>query len=471
MEREKTLAKNTIIIGFGTFLPKVSSIITLPIITGFLTKAEYGTYDLLLTLISLVFPLATLQIQTAAFRFLVQIRGKREESSSIITNIVFFTFGCSIIPIIIIFFVLNDYGVFTRTLICLYFLFDIILQTFMQIARGLGKNALYSSSTVLNSAVNMVLVYFFLKICNLGLEGVIGAITVSNLFALLFLFYKTNMAKYISRKMISVSITKQMIAYSLPLIPNNLSSWIMTLSDRLLLSLFLGVEVNAVYAVAKKIPNLLTVVQSTFSLAWQENASLSAADSDIDNYYSQMFNLVFNLVIGACSVLIGVSPLLFKLLVRGSYIEAYYQMPILFIALTFTTLSSYLAGIYIADKRTKEIGITTTISAAINLLIDLLLIPAIGMWAASLSTLIGFFFLFVYRLIDLKKYHKLAIDYMHIILCIGMLVVFSVISFFNNTICNLFLFVIGMVVFFWLNGKKFYMIYKSLLNNKSKLNW
>lgn len=69
MEREKALAKNTIIIGFGTFLPKVASIITLPIVTGSLTKAEYGTYDLLLTLISLVLPLATLQIQTAAFRF------------------------------------------------------------------------------------------------------------------------------------------------------------------------------------------------------------------------------------------------------------------------------------------------------------------------------------------------------------------------------------------------------------------
>lgn len=73
MEREKALAKNTIIIGFGTFLPKVASIITLPIVTGSLTKAEYGTYDLLLTLISLVLPLATLQIQTAAFRFLVQM--------------------------------------------------------------------------------------------------------------------------------------------------------------------------------------------------------------------------------------------------------------------------------------------------------------------------------------------------------------------------------------------------------------
>ena len=78
--------------------------------------------------------------------------------------------------------------------------------------------------------------------------------------------------------------------------------------------------------------------------------------------------------------------------------------------MTFTTLSSYLAGIYIADKRTKAIGITTTIAATINLGIDLILIPSIGMWAASLSTLVGYLFLFIYRIIDLRKYHKLTID-------------------------------------------------------------
>lgn len=453
MEREKALAKNTIIIGFGTFLPKVASIITLPIVTGSLTKAEYGTYDLLLTLISLVLPLATLQIQTAAFRFLVQIREKEEECSRVITNIVFFTIVCSIAPIIVIFFLINNYAGYTRVLICLYFLFDIILQTFQQIARGLGKNTLYSVSTIVNATINMMLIYILINVFDLGLSGVIGAIAVANLCASLFLFYKSGLAQYISFEFISIDLTRQMIAYAWPLIPNNLSSWVMTLSDRLLLSMFLGVEVNAVYAVAKKIPNLLTAVQSTFSLAWQENASLSVEDSDIDSYYSRMFSLVFDLVIGSCAVLIGISPLLFALLIRGDYMEAYCQMPILFIALTFTTLSSYLAGIYIADKRTKAIGITTTIAATINLGIDLILIPSIGMWAASLSTLVGYLFLFIYRIIDLRKYHKLTINNLHIILWVGVLVAFSIVSFINNTVCNYVIFVLGLGTFVYLNRK------------------
>ena len=74
MSREKQLAKNTLIISFGTFLPKLISLITLPLITGYLTKEEYGQYDLITTLVFLVLPIATIQIQSAAFRFLIDCR-------------------------------------------------------------------------------------------------------------------------------------------------------------------------------------------------------------------------------------------------------------------------------------------------------------------------------------------------------------------------------------------------------------
>lgn len=69
MSREGKLAKNTLILGVGTFLPKFASFITLPILTGCLTKSEYGIYDLITVLVSLLLPVATLQIQAAAFSF------------------------------------------------------------------------------------------------------------------------------------------------------------------------------------------------------------------------------------------------------------------------------------------------------------------------------------------------------------------------------------------------------------------
>jgi len=86
MSRESKLAKNTFILAIGTFLPKFVAIITLPILTGYLTKEEYGTYDLITVLVSLVLPAATLQIQTAAFRFLIDVRHDVDSIKTIITK-------------------------------------------------------------------------------------------------------------------------------------------------------------------------------------------------------------------------------------------------------------------------------------------------------------------------------------------------------------------------------------------------
>lgn len=51
MNREKSLVKNTAILSLGTYLPKLTTIITLPLLTGYLTQAEYGIYDLITTLV------------------------------------------------------------------------------------------------------------------------------------------------------------------------------------------------------------------------------------------------------------------------------------------------------------------------------------------------------------------------------------------------------------------------------------
>ena len=91
MKRETKLFKNTMIMALGTFMPKFVGIITLPILTECLTKQEYGTYDLLLILISLILPIATLQIQSAAFRFLIENRDNKEELKKIISSIIFYS--------------------------------------------------------------------------------------------------------------------------------------------------------------------------------------------------------------------------------------------------------------------------------------------------------------------------------------------------------------------------------------------
>lgn len=346
MSREKELAKNTLILSIGTFLPKFAALITIPIITSHLTKVEYGTYDLLTTLVSLLLPIVTLQIHSAAFRFLIDCRDSSIERRRVITNIVCFLIPISFLTLVVLFFCLYRINIITRLLIVVYFFVDIIILVTQQVVRGLSKNKLYSASAVIQSIINTALIVLTVAIGDQGLNGVLFSFIIASFVGIIILFMRAKLYKEISFSLFSASKLKQMLSYSWPMIPNTLSSWVLSTSDRLVLTGFMGLEAVAVYAAANKIPLLFTSVQGTFIFAWQENASLALSDVDVEKYYSDMYDKIFSILSGIMALLIGATPILFWLLIRGDYADSYPQMPILFMGVFFSAIASFMGGIY-----------------------------------------------------------------------------------------------------------------------------
>ena len=453
MDREKALAKNTFIIAIGTFLPKFSSIITLPIITGGLTKAEMGTYDLISTLVSLFLPVATLQIQSAAFRFLIDVRNDKKETNRIVTNIIAFILPISIIALAILYFCLGNVTTVIKWLICLYFFTDILMLSTQQIVRGLSNNKLYSASSVAISFSNMLLIVLTVLVGKQGLVGVLSSITVATTIGLILLLVRGHILSRIDFSLLSRRTLKEMLSYSWPMIPNSLSNWVLSFSDRAVLTAFMGLEANAIYSVANKIPALFTTAQGTFVFAWQENASLASKDSDADSYYAEMFNNIFGILVGIMALLIAATPILFWLLIRGDYKEAYYQMPILFMGMLFSSMASFVGGIYVAHKKTRSVGITTILAAACNLAIDLVFVHRIGIFAASISTLVSYVFLTVYRMIDVQKFQKVRFNTVRFILLIVLLTLMCIICWINTLALNVLNVIIGCLIALIVNRK------------------
>lgn len=86
MSKSKDLAINTAIITIGKLSTQFISFILLPIYTKYLTTADYGVSDFLSTVIVLVVPILTLQMEQAAFRFLVDYRKKEYQKKKIDIN-------------------------------------------------------------------------------------------------------------------------------------------------------------------------------------------------------------------------------------------------------------------------------------------------------------------------------------------------------------------------------------------------
>ena len=157
MDRKKTLVKNVFVIALGVFLPKLTNIITLPVVTAGLTRAEYGTYDLISTLVSLLMPIITMQIQSAAFRFLIDSRENGEETRRIVTNTILFGVSAALVSFLILFCTLKQLNFTIRILVCLYFTLDTLISIVRQIIRGLSNNKLYALSSSVQSIVIMEL--------------------------------------------------------------------------------------------------------------------------------------------------------------------------------------------------------------------------------------------------------------------------------------------------------------------------
>lgn len=451
MSRERELLKNTAVLGIGRLLPQITAFITLPILTAYLSKADYGTYDFIATLIMLVIPIATLQIQSAAFRFLIDCRDQFERCCKIISNIFVVTIPVSIVSGIVVQNFFSSLSIYVRILISVYFVLDTIYLTMGQIVRGLGHNKSYSVASILLSVVNMICIVMTIKIIHRGIDGVLIGLCLANFVAIIFLGKSIAVFSYIRVSQISVKTVKELLSYSWPMVPNNLSNWVLKLSDRLVIIAFIGVEANAVYAVANKIPNLLSIAQGIMVMAWQENASIAVKDKDAGQYYSKMFDAFFSFLVSFTALIVSAMPILFKLLIHGDYQAAYKEMPILILAMFFYCMAAFQGGIYVAHKKTKSVGITTMVAAGINLLIDLILVKKIGITAGSVSTLIAYFVLFIFRMVDSLKFQPMKYKYTKQLICYSIIAIMLALCFAQNHLCNLINMIIGVTFFVIIN--------------------
>ena len=291
----------------------------------------------------------------------------------------------------------------------------------------------------------------FLYGLNQELGGALAAVTIAEFCSMMYLFIKGRIFTYIKWGKFDYKLLKELLMYSWPMVPNSLAQWVIHTSDRFVITGILGIAANAVYSVAYKIPSILSLAQTTFNMAWQENASISVGDEDASEYYSHMFRVLFDIISGMMSVLIGMTPVLFLIFVQGDYEEAYSQIPILFMGMFFLCLSTFWGGIFVAIKQTKAVGTTTVIAAVVNLTINLILIRVLGLYAASISSVLAYTIMCLIRVYKLNKFIEIHYDLKHIIIVIIILVCQCVMCFKNSIQFNILNVISGLTVCIVLN--------------------
>ena len=176
------------------------------------------------------------------------------------------------------------------------------------------------------------------------------------------------------------------------------------------MGVMLGTSFNGLLTVAHKFSTAYTSLYTVFNLSWTESASLHINDIDANKFFRNVIHSVYRIFSAIAIGVIAVMPFVFGILVNQNYADAYYQIPIYMIASLCQAFQGMYSVIYVALKKTKEIAKSTTMCAVINIVVNLCLIKCIGLYAASLSTLVSYFVLSIWRYADLKKYIDVTFD-------------------------------------------------------------
>lgn len=442
MSKGKDLAKNTAIVSIGKICTQLITFFLLPVYTAVLSNEEYGVVDLLNTLTSLLLPIVTLQIEQGIFRYLIDCRENNEKQIKLITTIIRFMIIQSIVCIVIFLcvspFIHNEYKYFLMANL----LMGIFSSLLLQICRGLGDNATYAIGSFITGAFTVVLNVIFIVAFRWGAYGMLGATAISNFICAVYIFLKRKIYKYIKPKQFDKTILKEIIKYSVPLIPNMISWWIVSASDRTIISAVIGIAQNGIYSAANKFSGVFTTLYSVFNLTWTESAAININSEDRDEFFSKILDFVIRFFGSLCLGTIAIMPFVFNILINEKFAKAYYQIPILILGSVFNILVSFLGSIYVAKKLTKEIAKTSVIAAIINIFVNIVLIKSIGLYAASISTVIAYALMFIYRWIDVKKYVKFNVNKILMLVFIIMYGITMFTYYLRNTISSIVVLVI-----------------------------
>lgn len=410
MEKSNTYTKNTIILLIGKFTTQFMSLFLVPLYTRYLLTSDYGIVDLYQTYISLLVPILLLCLDSGIFRFLIDLRDKSINDKKKVISSVFVIVCIQLLLLFIIGSILSyffevKYLFWILTNISLVMLSNICLQ----VVRGLGQNIKYSIGSIITGGIILLYSIVSLVYFQANASSILIANSLGNFFCFIFLIFSSKLYQFIDFKFFSKDALKNLLKYSIPLIPNALSWWIVNASDRTIISLFLSASANGIYSVSCKFSNILNGVFGVFTMSWQESASLHIDDEDSSVFFSKMINKIFMLFVCISTLLISMLPFLFNILVGNDYIDSYKYIPILLLSNTFNVLIGLFGGIYIAKKMSKKLTTTTIIAAIINLVINLSMVKFIGLYASCYSTLISFLVMSIYRYLDVRKYVKVSI--------------------------------------------------------------
>lgn len=420
--RYKKLAGNTLIFAISNFSSKLLSLFVQPFLTHAMKEvSEVGITKLTSQCANLLIPLVSLGVSFAIIRFGLDKANSKSQvfTNGLVTICMGFAVLCILWPVARLIPIFRDY----IGLLYIYVLVSCLRTLCTQFVRSRQLNRLVAVDGILCTLATIGFYVLFLVVFPMGANGYLLAIICGDGVSTLFVFWAAGLRRYLNFRQFNTRLWRDMMRYALPMIPAQISFWIINASDLFFVTAMEGDQGtywSGLLGTGYFLPTILTTLGTIFYEAWQLSAVTE--ERERERFFSRVF-AIYQSVMFCCGagIILLCRPMMF--LFRQNFYDAWRFVPFLAIATVYSCFNQFLNSIYVVEKRSTLSLYTMLAGAVANCVLNFFLIRAWGPNGATVASFLSYLIVFLLRAINTRGLLRVDFSNLRLLLNTGMLLV------------------------------------------------
>ncbi|MCJ7570974.1 MAG: flippase [Candidatus Thermoplasmatota archaeon] len=445
------VAKNTFALFIAQIISSILSILLGIFIARNLGDIALGKYSFAYTFVVFFSIFLDLGYNTLLIR---EVARDKSKANKYVSNLLSFRAISALIVFVFIVVTINlmGYPSDTKNIVYLFAIYifleafsSIYKVTFRAFERMEYESAITILSNIIRVSLALVVIFFGYGLVAIGLVFIF-----SNILDLSFSTIVCERRFVKSRTEFDFSFFKSTIKLALPLVMVSLFTTVFVRADTILLSIFKGDEVvgwyNAAYSLVlglRVIPGLI-VTAIVPTLSYYYIASRTSLKVVYEKYFRYLFMLGLPTAMGASLL----SDKIILLLYGSEYTNSIIALRILSWDILLIFLYTILSGILISIDKQNEMAIAAAVTALVNVIINIILIPYFSYVGAAVATISSETILFVIYFYLISKHIYLLPIHKMLVKPFVALVVMSLFIFFFNWLGLFLLVILSIFVYF-----------------------
>lgn len=396
MNKFRLFIGNFLVYGLGGVVSKIIPLLMLPVITRLMPDSTYfGISDLSNTVVSFASALAVMGMYDAMYRMFFEEDNENYKKNVCSTALIF-----TLVTSIIIFIVM----ILTKDIIAQYFFSSekyCYVVYLSAIASLVGAtNSIISAPTRMQNKrkifliTNIVtpLISYGIAIPLLVNGYYIIALPLSSMISniLMEIAFGILNRNWFHLSKLDFKLLKQLLVIAVPLLPNFLIYWVFNSSDKIMITNLLNVKDAGIYSVGSKLGHASQLIYTAFAGGWQYFAFSTMNEDGQVKTNSLIFEYLGVVSFIMTGLICAWSFEIYKVLFTQEYLRGYIIAPYLFLAPLLQMLFQVASNQFLVIKRTWPNILILSGGAVINVILNFVLIPILGIEGAALATLVGY---------------------------------------------------------------------------------